>query len=186
MIEYLNGVKSICDQLDCIGCPLSEHEMIYGALAGLGKEYESICTLIEHSINYVPELRFEDAVFKLVTFDDKLQYYNQPPETNPHMAFHNDHGYNPRGRGNSYRGGYNRGRGYNTWRLQPRPWLQHLLYKRKRFQLTVLWRFQFWYKVDVSDMLSLRSLSYPVLQQVRSRLCQLRHSSQCADHNEAV
>ena len=98
--------------------------MIYGALAGLGKEYESICTVIEHFINYVPELRFEDAVFKLVTFDDKLQNYNQPPETNPHMAFHNDHGYNPRGRENSYRGGYNRGRGYNTYSTRGRGFSQ--------------------------------------------------------------
>ncbi|KAL0711963.1 hypothetical protein Bca4012_018941 [Brassica carinata] len=115
MSEYLTGVKSVCDQLDSIGCSLSEHEMIYGALAGLGKEYESICTVIEHSMDSVPELTFEDDVFKLVTFDDKLQTYSQP-ETNPHMAFHTGRGFNTRGRGgNSYRGGYNRGRGSNTY-----------------------------------------------------------------------
>lgn len=46
MTEYLNYVKGVCDQLDSIGCPVSEHEKIYGALGGLGKDYESICTVI--------------------------------------------------------------------------------------------------------------------------------------------
>lgn len=39
MTEYLGEVKSVCDQLDSIGCTLSEQEAIYGALGGLGKEY---------------------------------------------------------------------------------------------------------------------------------------------------
>ena len=124
MSEYLNGVKSVCDQLDSRGCPLSEQEMVYGVLAGLGKEYESICTVIEHSMDYVPELTYEDAVYKLVNFDDKLQAYNQPPETNPHMAFHTGRGYNTRGRGNyGYRGGY-RGRGANSYSTRGRGFSQ--------------------------------------------------------------
>lgn len=51
MTEYLNDVKSVCDQLNSIGCPLSEQEAIYGALKGLGKEYESICTVTENSMD---------------------------------------------------------------------------------------------------------------------------------------
>lgn len=82
-----------------IGCPVMDHEMIYGALSGLGKEYESICTVIEHSMDSVQELSFEDAAFKFVNFDDKLKVYSQPPEVSPHLAFTTDRGYSNRGRG---------------------------------------------------------------------------------------
>ena len=77
MTEYLSDVKSVCDQLDYIGCAVTDQEMIYGALSGLGKEYESICTVIEHAMDSVPEMSFDDAVFKLVSFDDNLQILNQ-------------------------------------------------------------------------------------------------------------
>ena len=124
MTAYLNDVKSVCDQLDSIGCPLSEQEAIYGALAGLGKEYESICTAIEHSMDSVSELSFDDAVFKLVTFDDKLSAQTQVSEPNPHQAFHAGRGYSSRGRGgNSYRGGY-RGRGTNSYSTRGRGFSQ--------------------------------------------------------------
>lgn len=114
MSEYLSGVKSVCDQLDSIGFPVSDQEMIYGALSGLGKEYESICTVIEHSMDSTPDMRFEDAVFKLVNFDDKLQVHNQAPETTPHLAFHSDRGHYYRGRG-YYNNRGNRGRSsYST------------------------------------------------------------------------
>ncbi|CAF1744189.1 unnamed protein product, partial [Brassica napus] len=114
MTEYLGEVKGVCDQLDSIGCSITEQEMIYGALSGLGKEYESICTVIEHSMDSVPQMSFEDAVFKLVVFDDKLQKFNQAPEVNPHLAFHTGRGYNTRGRGSyNYHGGY-RGRSNNN------------------------------------------------------------------------
>ena len=121
MTAYLNDVKSVCDQLDSIGCPLSEQEAIYGALAGLGKEYESICTVIEHSMDSVSELSFDDAVFKLVTFDDKLSAQTQVSEPNPHQAFHAGRGYSSRGRRN--KGGY-RGRGMNTYSTRGRGFSQ--------------------------------------------------------------
>lgn len=115
MSEYLGDVKSVCDQLDSIGCPVSDAEMIYGALNGLGKEYESICTVIEHSMDSVPEMSYEDAVFKLINFDDKLQVYTQPPEVSPHFAFNTQRGYSSRGRGYySNRGNRGRGGSYST------------------------------------------------------------------------
>ena len=95
MSEYLGDVKSVCDQLDSIGCPFTDQKKIYGALSGLGKEYESIATVIEHSVDSEPQMTFEDAVFKLVNFADKLQVYNHVPEVTPHIAF------------NTGRGGYN-------------------------------------------------------------------------------
>lgn len=111
MTEYLGDIKSVCDQLDSICCPITEQEMIYGALSGLGKEYEAIYTVIEHSMESLPEKRFEDAVFKLVTFDDKLQVCSQQQGVNPHMAFSTGRGYNNRGRGYyNNRRGSNRGR----------------------------------------------------------------------------
>ncbi|CAN7132816.1 unnamed protein product [Brassica rapa subsp. narinosa] len=115
MTEYLGEVKTVCDQLDSIGCPISDPEMIYGALSGLGKEYESICTVIEHSMDSIPEMSFDDAVFKLVNFEDKLQVYAQAPEVTPHLAFNTERGYSSRGRGYYHNRG-NRGRGgsYST------------------------------------------------------------------------
>lgn len=117
MSEYLSEVKSVCDQLDSIGCPVSEQEKIYGALSGLGKEYESISTVIEHSMESLPDLTYEDAVFKLVNFDDKQQVYNQAAEASPHLAFNTGRGYSNRGRGYySNRGSRGRGAGgsYST------------------------------------------------------------------------
>ena len=118
MSEYLNEVKAVCDQLDSIGSPISEQEMIYGALSGLGKEYESICTVIEHSMDSLSQMTYEEAVFKLVTFDDKLQIYNQHAEVNPHLAFHTGRGYSSRGRG-----GY-RGRGSGSYSTRERGFQQ--------------------------------------------------------------
>lgn len=119
MTEYLNEVKSVCDQLDSIGCPVSDPEKIYGALSGLGKEYESICTVIEHSMDSLPAMNFEDAVFKLVNFDDKLQVYNQAPEVSPHLAFNTGRGYSTRGRG-YYNNRGNRGRGSGSYSTRGR------------------------------------------------------------------
>lgn len=115
MTEYLGDVKGVCDQLDSIDCALSEQEMIYGALAGLGKEYESICIVIEHSMNSFNEMSFEDVVFKLITFDDKVKVLNNQPEPSPHLAFHAGRGYSSLGRGgNSNRGGYRGCGNYST------------------------------------------------------------------------
>ena len=83
-------------------------------LRGLGKEYESISTVIEHSMDIFPGPNFEDVVFKLIGFNEKLSSYEAPTETALHQAFYSGRGgYSSRGRG-YYRGGY-RGRGnYST------------------------------------------------------------------------
>lgn len=111
MLEYLSDIKSICDQLDSIGSPITDQEKIYGALSGLGREYESISTIIEHSVESALEMTFEDVVFKLNTFEDKLSVFNQAPEATPHLVFHTGRGYTSRGRGYYNRGGSSRGRG---------------------------------------------------------------------------
>ena len=112
--QYLSEIKSMCDQLDSIGAPMSEQEKIFGVLNGLGREYESIVTVIEDSMDTPPGPSFEDVTFKLIGFDDKLKKYETVPEATPHQAFYtNRGGYSGRGRG-QYRGGY-RGRGsYST------------------------------------------------------------------------
>lgn len=124
MSQYLAEVKDVCDQLDSIWCSISEHEIVYGALSGLGKEYESICNIIEHSMDSVQPMSFEDVVFKLTNFEDKLQVYNQAAEVSPHMAFHTGRGYNNRRRGSyNNRGGY-RGRGFNAYSTRGRGFQQ--------------------------------------------------------------
>lgn len=75
MAVYLSEIKSLCDQLDSIGAPITEQEKIYGVLNGLGKEYEAVCTVIEHSMDSYPEPCFEDVVHKLNGFEDKLKAY---------------------------------------------------------------------------------------------------------------
>lgn len=113
MTTYLSEIKSLCDQLDSIGAPITEHEKIYGVLNGLGKEYESVCTVIEHAMDSYPAPCFEDIVYKLTGFEEKLQSYQPAPDVSPHQAFYtNRGGYSGRGRG-GYRGGY-RGRGSYT------------------------------------------------------------------------
>lgn len=71
-------------QLDSIGAPITEHEKIYGVLNGLGKEYEAVCTVIEHSMDTYPGPCFEDIVHKLTSFEDKLQSYESAAEVSPH------------------------------------------------------------------------------------------------------
>ena len=75
---------------------------------GLRKEYESDYTVIENSMESFPGLSFDDVVFKLTKFDDKLQTY----ETCLSMG-----GYNNRGRGQSY-GRSNGNRYRNTYSIR--------------------------------------------------------------------
>lgn len=114
MSVYLAEIKSLCDQLDSIGAPITEQEKIYGVLNGLGKEYEAMCTVIEHSMDLAPGMCFDDVAHKLTGFDDKLSSYEVPAEASPHQAYYvNRGGYAGRGRGQNI-GGY-RGRGsYST------------------------------------------------------------------------
>lgn len=104
----------MCDQLDSIGAPISEQENIFGVLNSLGREYEAIVTVIEDLMDTPPGPSFEDVMFMLIGFDEKLQKYEAAPEATAHQAFYtNRGGYSGRVRG-QYRGGY-RGRGsYST------------------------------------------------------------------------
>ncbi|KAG7568373.1 Reverse transcriptase RNA-dependent DNA polymerase [Arabidopsis thaliana x Arabidopsis arenosa] len=121
MSEYLTEMKTICDQLDSIGAPLSEQEKIYGVLNGLGREYQSVCGVIENSMDLFPGPCLEDVFFKLTGFEDKLQKYEALPEVSPHQAFYtNRGGYSNRGRGQN-RGRY---RGRNSYSTQGRGFFQ--------------------------------------------------------------
>lgn len=100
MGEYLNYVKQICDQLDSIGCPVPENEKIFGVLNGLGQDYVPVSTMIEGSMDTFP-MSFEDVVFKLINFEDKVQKYAEVSTVSPHLAFASDTNYSNRGRGNS-------------------------------------------------------------------------------------
>lgn len=104
MEAYLSEIKNVCDQLDSIGFPVTEQEKIFGVLNGLGKEYESVAIVIEHSLDVYPGPCFDDVVYKLTVFDDKLSKYAANSEVTPHLAFYTDKSYSPRGNYNG-RGG---------------------------------------------------------------------------------
>lgn len=114
LAEYLAEIKLLCDQLDSIGAPLSDQEKIYGVLRGLGREYESISTVIENSMDAFPGPNFDDVVFKLIGFNEKLSAYETSTDVALHQAFYSNRGgYSSRGRG--YNRGASRGRGsYST------------------------------------------------------------------------
>lgn len=115
MSTYLSEIKDLCDQLDSIGVPMSEHEKIYGVLNGLGRDYESICTVIENLLEVYPNLCLDDVEYKLIGFEDKLQAYEISTSVSPHQAFYASRGgYSNRGRGGN-RGSF-RGRGSYTIR----------------------------------------------------------------------
>ena len=106
MAVYLSEIKSLCDQLDSIGSAIPESEKIFGVLNGLGKDYESICTVIENSMDAIPAPSLDDVMSKLISFEEKVQAYTSSSKITPHQAFYtNRGGYSGRGRG-QYRGGY--------------------------------------------------------------------------------
>ncbi|XP_010515027.1 PREDICTED: uncharacterized protein LOC104790924 [Camelina sativa] len=118
MEDYLNELKQVFDQLDSIGFPMTDLEKIHGLLFGLGKEYEIVATMIEHSMDSLPPPCYEDVVFKVIAFDDKLKTYSAVPAVTPHLAFQTEKTYYDQGcsnnRGGRSGGGY-RGRGnYST------------------------------------------------------------------------
>lgn len=69
MAVYLSEIKNF---LQSVGLHkrshISEHEKIYGVLNFVGKEYESICTVIKNTIDSYPDPCSEDVVFKLTIF----------------------------------------------------------------------------------------------------------------------
>lgn len=79
----------------------------------------------------VPEMTYEDAVFKLVNFDDKLKVYTKQNEVDPHLAFYSGRGYSGnRGRGNfSNREGF-RGRSNNSYSTRGRGFHQQFTRQR--------------------------------------------------------
>ncbi|KAG7554441.1 Retrotransposon Copia-like N-terminal [Arabidopsis suecica] len=112
LAQYLSEIKALCDQLDSIGAPISEQEKIYGVLSGMGREYESIVTVIEESMDLPTSPSFDDVLYKLTNFDDKLQKYEAPTDINPHQAFYTVVDNNPHQAFYTARGGYSgRGRG---------------------------------------------------------------------------
>ncbi|KAG7539479.1 Ribonuclease H-like superfamily [Arabidopsis suecica] len=112
--QYLSEIKSLCDQLDSIGAPISEQEKIFGVLSGVGREYEAIVTVIEESMDLPTRPSFDDVLYKLTNFDDKLKKYETPTEVNPHQAFYTAIDNNPQQAFYSARGGYSgRGKGQN-------------------------------------------------------------------------
>lgn len=72
MSDYLKEVKTICDQLDFIGYPIPDQESIYGILNGLSKKYEYVFAVIENSLDSCPCPSYEDVVYPLTGFDDRL------------------------------------------------------------------------------------------------------------------
>ncbi|XP_010490036.1 PREDICTED: uncharacterized protein LOC104767752 [Camelina sativa] len=109
MLEYLRELKSVFEQLESIGSPVSETMKLFAALNGLGREYEPIKTSIERILDSTPSPTLEDVIPLLTAYNDRLQAYNEESDIAPHLPF-NTHrsGYNNRGRGRSQR---SRGRG---------------------------------------------------------------------------
>lgn len=113
MSVCLSEIKTMCDQLDSSGAPIPESEKFFGVLNGLGRDYESICVVIDNSMDTLPAPCLDDIMSKLIAFEDKVQDYDVTNEVVPHQAFYTDRGeYSGRGRG-QHRGG-NRGRNYST------------------------------------------------------------------------
>ncbi|XP_024011200.1 uncharacterized protein LOC112086480 [Eutrema salsugineum] len=87
MPDYINEVKTICDQLYSIGCAVDDNEKIYGFIHGLGQEYQAITAVIENAMDTYPYPSFEDIVVKVSNFEDKLQSYASSSTVVPHLAF---------------------------------------------------------------------------------------------------
>ncbi|XP_010475978.1 PREDICTED: uncharacterized protein LOC104755317 [Camelina sativa] len=127
MEDYLSELKQIFDQLDSIGYPMNDLEKIHGLLSGLGKDYESVATVIEHSMDTVPGPCYEDVVFKVTAFDDKLKKYASASMVTPHLAFQAEKSYFDRG-GSNNRGGRSNGgsRGRGNYSTRGRGFSQHI------------------------------------------------------------
>ncbi|CAL9247603.1 unnamed protein product [Arabidopsis halleri] len=124
MEEYVGEMKQVFDQLHSIDFPMTEQEKIYALLSGLGKEYEPVTTVIEHSMDTPPGPYYEDVVFKLIAFDDKQQSYSSAPEVTPHLVFHTEKSYYDKG-GSTNRGGRSGNRGRGNYSTKGRGFQQH-------------------------------------------------------------
>ncbi|XP_010424111.1 PREDICTED: uncharacterized protein LOC104709152 [Camelina sativa] len=126
MEDYLSELNQVFDQLDSIGFPMTDLKKIHGLLFGLGKEYETVATVIEHSMDSLPTPCYEDVVFKVIAFDDKLKTYSAAPAVIPHLAFQTEKTYYDRG-GSNNRGGRSGGsyRGRGNYSTRGRGFQQH-------------------------------------------------------------
>jgi len=87
---------------------------------GLTREYEPLITSLESSLDAFPGPPYEDIVYSLKGFDDRLQRYAVTSDVSPHLAFNTFRSSN-RGRGQSSgRGGRNRGRGSGNFSTRGR------------------------------------------------------------------
>jgi len=105
MEEYLRYLKTICDQLASVGSPVAEKMKIFAMVHGLTREYEPLITSLEGTLDAFPGPSYEDVVYRLKNFDDRLQGYTVT-DVSPHLAFNTFRSSN-RGRG----GRNNRGKG---------------------------------------------------------------------------
>ena len=80
---YCREFKAICDSLSSIGKPVDESMKIFGFLNGLGREYDSITTVIQSSLRKIPALMFNDVISDVQDFDSKLQTYGNTVAASP-------------------------------------------------------------------------------------------------------
>lgn len=122
--EYCREFRTICDQLSSIGHPVEESMKIFNFLNGLGREYDPVCAVVQHSLSRTPAPTFNDVVSEVAGYDSRLTSYDDSSAVSPHMAFQTQKSeadppsnytttsHNHRGRGSySNRFGSNRGRG---------------------------------------------------------------------------
>ncbi|CAL9238119.1 unnamed protein product [Arabidopsis halleri] len=108
--EYLRALKHICDQLASVGSPVTEKMKVFAMVHGLTREYEPLITSLESSLDKSPGPTYEEILYRLKGYDDRLQSY-AAADVSPHLAF-NTFRSSQRGRGRGARG---RGRGnYST------------------------------------------------------------------------
>lgn len=127
--EYCREFRTICDQLSSIGHPVEESMKIFNFFNGLGREYDHVCTVVQHSLSRTPAPTFNDVVSEVAGYDSRLTSHDDSSAVSPHMAFQTQKSeadppsnytttsHNYRGRGsysNRGRGGYSsRGRGFH-------------------------------------------------------------------------
>ena len=85
MRDYLSKVKSISNNLNLVGSPLSLTDLVTRTLAGLDTEYTPIVVILSEKEN----LSWADLQSKLLTFESRLEQLNTTTTTNLSSAFAN-------------------------------------------------------------------------------------------------
>lgn len=73
-------------RLSAIGKPISEPMKIFRLLQGLGREYESLATVVQASMQKPPIPSYNDVVSQLTGFENRIKTY-APVAATPHLAF---------------------------------------------------------------------------------------------------